>query len=136
MTRRWAGLGLLVVALAALVLGAACLGGERGEITVGYAVETRLAEQPIVEPLEGPAEAGRELFLRLEVPEPREEAFVMVRGSRRLGGSFQQLFEFEQAAAPPWRVIVIPITLSRQGEWLISVFASSRKLTDVELDVE
>jgi hypothetical protein len=124
------------VALAALVLGAACLGGERGEITVGYAVETRLAEQPIVEPLEGPAEAGRELFLRLEVPELREETFVLVRGSRRLSGSFQQLFEFEQAAAPPWRVVVIPLSLSRQGEWLISVFASSRKLTDVELDVE
>ena len=136
MTRQRTGLGLLAVVLASLVVGGGCLGGERGEITVGYAVETRLADQPIVEAVEGSAEAGRELLLRLEVPELRDEEFVTLRASRRLGGSYQQLFELQQPTAPPWRVVVIPLTIDRPGEWLLSVFVSTRKVTDVEVKVE
>ncbi len=113
-----------------------CFGGERGDITLGYAVETRLAEQPLAELVEGSVTAGREFFVRLQVPEPHSEASVTLRAARRVGGSFQPLIEFEQSVPPPWRVVVIPLTLERRGEWLVSVFANSRKLTDIEVDVE
>lgn len=135
MTPRRGGVGL-GLGLVLLVAATGCFGGERGDITLGYAVETRLAEQPIVELVDGPVAAGREFFVRLQVPEPHSEAFVTLRAARRVGGSFQTLIEFDQPVTPPWRVIVIPLTLERRGEWLISVFASARKLTDVEVGVE
>ena len=131
--RRGAGLGLGLVLLVAM---AGCFGGERGDITLGYAVETRLAQQPVTERVEGSVTAGREFFVRLQVPKPRAEAFVTLRAARRVGGSFQPLIEFDQPVSPPWRVVVIPLTLERRGEWLVSVFANSRKLTDAEVDVE
>ena len=119
-----------------MLVVAGCFGGERGDITLGYAVETRLAEQPVTEQVEGSITAGREFFVRLQVPEPHTATFVAVRAARRVGGSFQPLIEFDQPVSPPWRVVVIPLTLERRGEWLVSVFANSRKLTDAEVDVE
>ena len=127
---------LLLLALGIVAASAGCgLGGERGGITLGYAVDERVPSLPITEPLEQPIPVGREFLLRLEVPMPRDEEMVVIRISKRVGGSFLQRGDVERAVEPPWRIVALPLAITEPGEWLVSVFASQRKITDVKLEV-
>ena len=132
--RRWAPAALVgPLALAAAACG---LGGAGGEGTLALLVDDEDPNRPVLVLAEDPVAAGEPLFVRLEVPEPLDAKFVRVRIEKRVGTSFQQRGEYQHAVTPPWNVAVIPITLEEPGEWNVALIANSRKITDVEVEVE
>ena len=132
--RVWAPVALAgPLALAAAACG---LGGAGGEGTLALSVDHEDPNHPVLVPAEEPVAAGNPLFVRLQVPEPLDAEFVRVRIEKRVGGSFQQRGEYRHAVTPPWNVAVIPVTLNEPGKWNVALIANSRKITDVEVEVE
>ena len=131
---RLACAGLLTVIVA--LLTACSLGGDGGEAVLAVAVDETHPDKPVLVPAPEVVQTDRQYFIRLEVPTTLHADRVRVRLEKRVGASHQQRREFFHPVTPPWRVVVIPISVPDSGEWNIALIVNSRKITDVRFRAE
>ena len=123
--------------LTVAVLSSACgLGGEGGTAELAFTVDNRVPSQPVLEAVAGPVAVGESVLVRLELPSLSDATSVRVRLEKRVGTSFLQRGDVDYPVRAPWRVVVLPVTIEEPGHWNIALIVNSRKLTDVEVDVE
>ena len=128
---------LFAMLIALPAIAAACdFGGDGGSAQLAIAIDDANPDKPILALAPETIDVGREYFIRLEVPKPLDAPFVRVRIERRVGASFQQRGEYDSPVIPPWNVAVIPLTITREGEWNVALIANSRKITDVTFHAE
>lgn len=127
---------LAFLALTPLLAAACGLGGAGGSAELARAIDESDPDKPITEPFVGDFLLGEEILVRLEVPEPLDADFILVRLDRRVGTQYLPRDQFALTVIPPWNVAVIPITVPEVGHWSVAFIVNSRKITDVEFDVE